>query len=94
MSAAPVLTERPFVLLRELEAGARFMFFADDLPDRGPCTLIEKRVGSATIKYEPHEKVTRFRARNRKTGEMEEKEIRRMLSGQSVCTLSAQVIPL
>jgi hypothetical protein len=80
--------------LRDLEPGTRFMFYADDLEERGPCTLISKGAGGAIIKYEPHKVTKKFKARNLKTGEMEEKEITQYLSGESRCALGAQVVPL
>lgn len=85
---------RPYVELRELAPGTRFMFYADDLPHRGPCTLEAKNVGSATIEYEPHvvEKAITFR--NKKTGAMETKTWKQTLSGRSICSLGAQVIPI
>lgn len=88
---ASVLT---WVELRTLEPGQRFMFAADDLEERGPCTLVSKGAGGAIIRYEPHKVTKRFKARNLKTGAMEEKEITQYLSGDSRCALSAQVVPL
>jgi len=85
---------RPFVELRELEPGQHFMFAAEDLEFRGPCTLVKKNAGSATIDYAPHEIVKRFRTRNRKTGEMIEREIKQTVSGHSYCALGAQVVLL
>lgn len=85
---------RPFMELRELEPGQRFMFYADDLTERGPCTLVSKGAGGAVIMYEPHTVTKTFKARNLKTGEMVEKTITQHLSGESRCALGAQVVPL
>lgn len=84
---------RDYVELRELAPGTRFMFFADDLPNRGPCTLIEKGAGVAIIEYEPHQESRTFKARDAK-GQIIEKTITRTLSGRSHCALGAQVVPL
>jgi hypothetical protein len=87
---ARVLT---FVRLGTLEPGTRFMFYADDLPNRGPCTLVEKSSGSATIEYAPHEEVKTIKFRD-KDGQIKIREIRQTLSGRSYCSLGAQVVPL
>ena len=84
---------RPFVELRELEPGQQFMFFAEDLPNRGPCTLIEKGHGGAVIRYEPHTITTRFKARDR-NGQPIERSITQTLSGESRVALGCQVVPL
>jgi len=81
-----------WVELRELAPGARFMFAADDHPNRGPCTLIEKGAGVAIIEYEPHQVTRTFKARVK--GQIVEKTITRTLSGRSHCALGAQVVPL
>jgi hypothetical protein len=86
--------DRPFVELHELAVGSRFMFFADDLKYRGPCTLLEKGAGSARINYEPHQVTKSFRVRDRKTGALVEKSITSTLSGESRCALGAHVIPI
>lgn len=88
------MSQRPFVELRELQPGQRFLFWADDLPNRGPCTLVEKGHGGATIRYEPHVVTKRFKSRNPKTGELEEREITETLSGESRCALGCQVVVL
>jgi hypothetical protein len=85
---------RPFLELRELEPGARFLFAAEDLPNRGPCTLVEKGPGSAVIEYEPHTVTRTFKSRNLKTGQLEERAITQTLSGESRCSLGCQVVPL
>lgn len=79
--------------LRELEPGQRFMFYADDLAERGPCTLVSKGEGGAIIMYEPHDVTKTFKARA-KNGEIIEKTITQHLSGESRCALGAQVVPL
>jgi hypothetical protein len=84
---------RPFLELRELEPGEQFLFFADDLPNRGPCRLIEKGPGSARIAYEPHQVTRRFKARG-KDGQIIEREITETLSGESRCALGCQVVRL
>lgn len=82
-----------YVELRELPVGARFMFYADDLDHRGPCTLVEKGQGAAIIRYEPHTITRTFKARDRH-GQMVERTITRTLSGESHCALGAQVVPM
>lgn len=81
------------VELRALQPGQRFLFAAGDLSERGPCTLVEKGHGGATIRYEPHVVTTRFKARG-KDGQLVEKSITQTLSGESRCALGAQVLPL
>lgn len=80
--------------LRDLEPGQRFMFWADDMPNRGPCTLISKGAGGAVICYEPHTVTKTIKFRSRKTGAIEERTIVQHLSGESRCALGAQIIPL
>lgn len=87
------MTERAFVELRELTPGQRFVFAAEDLPNRGPCTLVAKGPGSATIRYEPHAVERRFKARDN-NGQLIERSFTEMLSGESRCALGSQVIPL
>lgn len=87
---ASVLT---WVELRTLEPGQRFMFWADDLPNRGPCTLVEKSAGAAVIRYEPHTVTRTFKARDNK-GQLIERSITQTVSGESRCSLGAQVVPL
>jgi hypothetical protein len=82
-----------WVELRELAPGARFMFAAADLPNRGPCTLIEKGAGVAIIEYAPHDVVKTFKSRYRH-GQIVEKTITQTLSGRSHCALGAQVVEL
>lgn len=84
---------RPFVELRELNPGDRFLFASEDLPNRGPCTLIEKGPGSATIEYSPHHETRRFKARD-KNGQVIYREFTETLSGRSRCALGAQVLKL
>lgn len=84
---------QPFVELGELQPGQRFMFAADDLPQRGPCTLVKKGAGSAVIHYEPHEVTRTFKARDH-NGQLIERSITQTLSGESRCALGAQVVPL
>lgn len=87
------MTAHPFVELRELEPGQQFLFYADDLPNRGPCTLVEKGHGGAVIRYEPHKVTRTFKARG-KDGQLVERSITETLSGESRCALGAQVMPL
>jgi hypothetical protein len=84
---------RPYLELRELEAGTRFLFYADDLEQRGPCTLVSKGVGSATIDYEPRTVTRTFKARD-KDGQIVERTITQRLSGRTSCALGAQVVAL
>lgn len=84
---------RVFVELRELQPGQRFLFAAEDLPERGPCTLVEKGHGGATIRYETHTVTKTFKARGA-DGQVIEKSITQTLSGESRCALGAQVLPL
>lgn len=87
------MTTREYVELRALEPGQRFLFAAEDLEHRGPCMLIEKGAGVATIAYEPHTVTRRFKARDRH-GQIIEREIAQTVSGESKCALGAQVLPL
>lgn len=91
MADLPV--SRAFVELRELKPGDRFCFFADDLPNRGPCTLVEKSPGVAVIRYEPHTVTRTFKARDNK-GQLIERSISETLTGESRCSLGAQVVAL
>lgn len=79
--------------LRELEPGSQFLFYATDLPNRGPCTLVEKSPGVAVIRYEPHTVTRTFKARNDK-GQLIERSITTTHSGESRCSLGSQVVPL
>jgi len=88
-----VTAPRAFVELREIEPGQRFLFAAEDLEQRGPCTLVEKGHGGATIRYEPHTVTRTFKARN-KSGQIVERSITETLSGESRVALGAQVLPL
>lgn len=85
---------RKFVELRELELGQRFMFYADDLERRGPCTLLAKYSGAAWIKYEPRTITKTIKSRDPKTGEMVEKTFTQIVSGEERCALGAQVVAL
>lgn len=82
-----------WVELQDLPIGARFMFFADDLENRGPATLIEAGPGSAVIKYEDRRVTRRFKARDEE-GQLIDKEITATVTGETRCALGAQVIPL
>lgn len=84
---------RPFVELRELPVGSRFLFWADDLPNRGPCTLVEKSAGAAVIRYEPHTVTRTFKARDNH-GQLIDRTITETLTGESRCSLGAQVVAL
>lgn len=84
---------RPFVELQDLPIGARFVFFADDLENRGPATLIEAGPGSAVIEYESRKVTRRFRARD-EHGQVVEREITAEISGRTRCALGAQVVLL
>jgi len=86
------MNERPLVELRELQPGQQFVFHADDLPNRGPCTLVEKSAGSAVIRYEPHTVTRKFKARV--NGQIVEREITQTISGESHVALGCQVVPL
>lgn len=62
-------------------------------PNRGPCELVEKHVGAAIIRYEPHVVSRKFKARD-KHGQVIEREITQTVSGESRCALGAQVVKL
>ncbi len=83
----------PFVELRELAPGSRFLFYADDLERRGPCTLVEKSAGAAVIEYEPQTVTRHFKARD-KDGQIVDRQITTTISGRERCALGAQVIAL
>ncbi|MGH2671144.1 MAG: hypothetical protein ACRDH5_18880 [bacterium] len=85
-----------YVELRALAIGQRFRFFAEDLAQRGPCVLLEKGPGRATIRYEqPTTPLTRtFTARDRH-GQLVERTITIRPSGlDEPCALGAQVVGL
>lgn len=84
--------DRAFVELRELEPGDKFVFYADDLEDRGPYELVEKRAGTAVIKTDAREVTRTFTARDEKTGELTERAITTTVSGERPCSLGAQVL--
>lgn len=82
-----------YVELHTLPVGGRFRFFADDLKCGGPCTLIEKSAGRATIRYDNAAPIARaFTARDRR-GQLVERTIVEPATMEP-CALGAQVVPL
>jgi len=79
--------------LYDCAPGTRFLFAADDLEHRGPCTLIAKNACVSIIAYETHVVTRTFHARDR-TGQIVERCITQTLAGESKCALAAEVIVL
>lgn len=86
---------RAYVELRDLEPGMRFRFAAPDLPHPGPCTLVEKTIGRAKIRYDvPRAIATRtFEARDEQ-GQKVQRTITLQRPDLEPCALGAQVILL
>ena len=84
-----------WIELRELAPGTRFMFAADDHPHRGPCTLVEKTIGRAMIRYDqPKGPTSRtFEARD-EHGQKVTRTIAVARPELEPCALGAQVVPL
>lgn len=79
--------------LRDLPVGARFMFYADDLMRRGPCVLVDKTGGRASISYERAQPTERHFTARDDHGQLVERTIIER-TGTEPCSLGAQVIAL